>query len=220
MKGKKMPAKPNERQYRTLTATLAPVKRAEGDNEEPKKRFDTDYYVEGYASTFNDPYPIYRDFAGNEYLEVISPDAFGEADMSDVILQYDHEGRVYARTSNNTLLIEPNEHGLFIAADLSSSQSSRDLYEEIAAGLITRMSWAFTVAADEFDHETRTTTITRVKKIFDVSAVSLPADPNTEISVRNLLNGEIEQTRKEFARRRMTHARACAVLAIANAKKG
>ena len=220
MKGKKMPAKPNERQYRTLTATLAPVKRAEGDNEEPKKRFDTDYYVEGYASTFNDPYPIYRDFAGNEYLEVISPDAFGEADMSDVILQYDHEGRVYARTSNNTLLIEPDEHGLFIAADLSSSQSSRDLYEEIAAGLITRMSWAFTVAADEFDHETRTTTITRVKKIFDVSADSLPADPNTEISARNLLNGEIEHTRKEFARRRMTHARACAVLAIANAKKG
>ena len=99
MKGKKMPAKPNERQYRTLTATLAPVKRAEGDNEEPKKRFDTDYYVEGYASTFNDPYPIYRDFAGNEYLEVISPDAFGEADMSDVILQYDHEGRVYAVAS-------------------------------------------------------------------------------------------------------------------------
>ena len=220
MKGKKMPAKPNERQYRTLTATLAPVKRAEGDNEEPRKRFDTDYYVEGYASTFNDPYPIYMDFAGNEYLEVISPDAFAEADMSDVILQYDHEGRVYARTSNNTLLIESDEHGLFIAADLSCSQSSRDLYEEIAAGLITRMSWAFTVAADEFDHETRTTTITRVKKIFDVSAVSLPADPNTEISARNLLNGEIEQTRKELARRRMTHARACAVLAIANAKKG
>lgn len=134
-------------------------------------------------------------------------------------MQYDHEWRVYARTSNGTLLIEPDEHGLFIAADLSRSQASRELYEEIAAGLITRMSWAFTVAADEFDRETRTTTITRVKKVFDVSAVSLPADPNTEISARNLLNGEIKQTRKEFARRRMTHARACAVMAIANARK-
>ena len=184
-----MPSKPNERQYRTLTATLAPLKRADEGGEEPKKRFDSDYYVEGYASTFNDPYPIYCDFAGNEYLEIISPDAFREADMSDVILQYDHEGRVYARTSNGTLLIEPDEHGLF------------------------------TVAADELDRETRTTTITRVKKVFDVSAVSLPADPNTEISARNLLNGEIEQTRKEFARRRMTHARACAVMAIANARK-
>ena len=126
---------------------------------------------------------------------------------------------MYARTSNDTWITEPDEHGLFIAADLSRSQASRDLYEEIAAGLITRMSWAFTVAADEFDRETRTTTITRVKKVFDVSAVSLPADPNTEISARNLLNGEIEQTRKELARRRMARAKARAVMAIANAQR-
>lgn len=213
-----MPAMPNERQYRMLAAALAPVART--DDEGAKRRFDTDYYVEGYASTFNDPYPIYRDCAGNEYFEVISPDAFGDADMSDVIMQYDHEGRVYARNSNGTLVVEPDEHGLFVAADLSRSQAARELYEEISAGLITRMSWAFIVAADEFDRETRTTTITRVKKVFDVSAVSLPADPNTEISARSLLNGEIELTRKELARRRMAHARACAVMAVANAQKG
>ena len=215
-----MPAKPNERQYRALTTTLAPVKRAEGTTEEPKKRFDSDYYVEGYASTFNDPYVLFEDWDGNKYSEVISPDAFRDADMSDVIMQFDHEGRVYARMSNGTLIVEPDEHGLFIAADLSRSQAARDLYEEIDAGLITRMSWAFTVAADEYDRETRTDTITRIKKVFDVSAVSLPADPNTEISARNLLNGEIERTRKEIARRRMAHARACAVMAIANAKRG
>ncbi len=215
-----MPAKPNERQYRALTTALAPVKRAEGTTEDPKKRFDSDYYVEGYASTFNDPYVLFEDWDGNKYSEVISPDAFRDADMSDVIMQFDHEGRVYARMSNGTLIVEPDEHGLFIAADLSRSQAARDLYEEIDAGLITRMSWAFTVAADEYDRETRTDTITRIKKVFDVSAVSLPADPNTEISARNLLNGEIERTRKEIARRRMTHARACAVMAIANAKRG
>lgn len=214
-----MPAKPNERQYRMLNAVLLPVKRDGNEAQEPKKRFNTDYYVEGYASTFDDPYKIYSDFAGNDYFEIISPDAFRDADMSDVIMQYDHAGRVHARTSNETLIVEPNEHGLFIAADLSRSQGARELYEEIDAGLITRMSWAFSVAAEEFDRETRTTTITRVKKVFDVSAVSLPADPNTEISARNLLNGEIEQTRKELVRRRMTHARACAVMAIANAKK-
>lgn len=81
------------------------------------------------------------------------------------------------------------------------------------------MSWAFTVAADEYDRDTRTTTITRVKKVFDVSAVSLPADPNTEISARNMLNGEIEQTRQELQRRRMVRAKARAVMAIANANK-
>lgn len=213
-----MPAKPNERQYRTLSAALAPVKRAEGETN--NRRFDTDYYVEGYASTFNDPYMLFKDFNGNEYWEIISPDAFTDADMSDVIMQYDHKGRVFARMSNETLIVEPDEHGLFIAADLSRSKSARDLYEEIAAGLITCMSWAFTVAADEYDRDTRTTTITRVKKVFDVSAVSLPADPNTEISARNLLNGEIEQTRQELQRRRMARAKARAVMAIANAKKG
>ena len=210
-----MPAKPSERQYRSLAVPLN-VRAADGAT---KKRFDTEYYVEGYASTFNDPYVLFEDFDGTKYIEVISPDAFREADMSDVILQFDHSGRVYARMSNGTLIVEPDEHGLFIAADLSRSQGARDLFEEIKAGLITRMSWAFTGAADEYDRETHTTTITRVKKVFDVSAVSLPADPNTEISARNLLNGAIEQSRKELARRKSALAVARATLAIAKSRK-
>lgn len=210
-----MPAKPSERQYRSLAVPLN-VRAADGAT---KKRFDTEYYVEGYASTFNDPYVLFEDFDGTKYIEVISPDAFREADMSDVILQFDHAGRVYARMSNGTLVVEPDEHGLFIAADLSRSQGARDLFEEIKAGLITRMSWAFTVAADEYDREMHTTTITRVKKVFDVSAVSLPADPNTEISARNLLNGAIEQSRKELARRKSALAVARATLAIAKSRK-
>lgn len=210
-----MPAKPSERQYRSLAVPLN-VRAADGAT---KKRFDTEYYVEGYASTFNDPYVLFEDFDGTKYIEVISPDAFREADMSDVILQFDHTGRVYARMSNGTLIVEPDEHGLFIAADLSRSQGARDLFEEIKAGLITRMSWAFTVTADEYDRETHTTTITRVKKVFDVSAVSIPADPNTEISARNLLNGAIEQSRKELARRKSALAVARATLAIAKSRK-
>lgn len=209
-----MPAKPSERQYRVLSAPLAPLAR-----EGAKKRFDTEFYVEGYASTFNDPYVLFDDWDGNEYREIISPDAFAEADMSDVIMQYDHAGKVLARMSNGTLVVEPDEHGLFVAADLSGSQAARDLYEEIVNGLVTRMSWAFSIAADEYDRETRTTTITRVKKVFDVSAVSLPADPNTEISARNLLNGVIEQSRKELARRRLALARARAAMAIAKSRE-
>ena len=210
-----MPAKPSERQYRSLAVPLN-VRAADVAT---KKRFDTEYYVEGYASTFNDPYVLFEDFDGTKYIEVISPDAFREADMSDVILQFDHAGRVYARMSNGTLIVEPDEHGLFIAADLSRSQGARDLFEEIKAGLITRMSSAFTVAADEYDRETHTTTITRVKKVFDVSAVSLPADPHTEISASNLLNGAIEQSRKELARRKSALAVARATLAIAKSRK-
>lgn len=190
------------------------------DDGKREKRFDTEYYVEGYASTFNDPYVLFEDYDGNEYREIIAPTAFADADMTDVIMQFDHSGKVLARMSNGTLIVEPDEHGLFVAADLSGSQAARDLYEEIINGLITRMSWAFMIAADEYDRETRTTTITRVKKVYDVSAVSLPADPNTEISARNLLDGVIEQSRKEFARRKGALLRAKACLAITNAKKG
>mgnify|MGYP000127401913 FL=1 len=209
-----MPAKPSERQYRILSSPLAPAA-GDGDN----KRLDTEFYVEGYASTFNDPYVLFEDWDGNEYREIISPDAFKDADMSDVIMQYDHEGKVLARMSNGTLIVEPDAHGLFIAADLSGSQAARDLYEEISNGLVTRMSWAFSVGADEYDRDSKTTTITRVKKVYDVSAVSLPADPNTEISARNLLNGVIEQSRKELARRKYALAKARATLAIAESRK-
>ncbi len=207
-----MPAKPNERQYRTLSTPLSA--RSEGE-----KRIDTDYYVEGYASTFNDPYVLF-DIGGTKYREVISPDAFGSADMSDVIMQFDHQGKVLARMSNGSLVVEPDEHGLFVAADLSGSQASRDLYEEIQAGLVTRMSWSFTVTADEYDRETHTTTITKVRKVYDVSAVSLPADPNTEISARKMLDGVIGLSRKELARRiGRTAAMARAAMAIAQTRK-
>lgn len=131
-----MPAKPQERQYRSLLTPLAPV--ASG----VEKRFDSDFYVEGYASTFNDPYLLYT-FDGAEYWEIVDPDAFRDCDMSDVIFQFNHGGRVYARQSNGTLLVEPQLHGLFVAADLGSTSLSRQMFEDIDAGLVTKMSWGF-----------------------------------------------------------------------------
>lgn len=212
-----MPAKPNERQYRQMSVVL----RSLDGSEDREKRIESDYYTEGYASTFNDPYVLWEDsWDGTEYREVISPDAFIDCDMSDIIMQYDHCGKVLARLSNGTLIVEPDEHGLFVAADLSKSVEARNLFEEIDNELITRMSWAFTIGASEYDRDTHTSTITRVKKIYDVSAVSYPADPNTEISARNLLSGVIEKSRGEHARRRNALIRARAAMALANNKKG
>lgn len=191
-----MPAKPHERQYRSLLTPLAPVSTG------AEKRFDSDYYVEGYASTFNDPYMLYE-WGGVEFWEVIDPDAFHDCDMSDVIFQFDHVGRVYARMSNNTLLVEPQLHGLFMAGDLGSTTSSRGMYEDIDAGLITRMSWAFMPNWDEIeevydeDEHKLTSIIHKVERIYDVSAVSLPADPNTEISARSLYDGAIKRIEAE-----------------------
>lgn len=211
-----MPPKPDERQYRIVTAPL----RVRSDAAASDKRIQSDYYVEGYASTFNDPYTLFE-CSGVEYKEIVSPDAFSETDMSDVILQYNHEGKVLARMSNGTLIVEPDEHGLFVAADLSGCQASRELYEEIQSGLVTRMSWGFTISASEYDRDTHTETLTKIKKIYDVSAVSIPADPNTEISARNLLDGEIERARAECARNRNKKAlvTARAKLAVINGRK-
>ena len=121
--------------------------------------------------------------------------------MSDIIMQYDHQGRVLARKSNGSLIVEPNDEGLFVCADLSKSDASRSLFEDIENELVTRMSWAFTVAEDSYDRETRTRTILRVKKVYDVSAVSIPANEDTLISARSYFDGVIEEEQQELLKR-------------------
>lgn len=203
-----MPAKPEQRQYRMMSTPLfVPDSFTSDDGEyKPTNRFNSECYVEGYATTFEDPYTLFEDYDGWKYVEIIDRHALDECDMSDVIFQYDHEGRVYARNTNNTLYLEPNDHGLFIAADLSKTSLARQMHEDIAVGNVTRMSWAFIPSEETYteDRENKvfTTRITRVKKMFDVSAVSMPADPNTEISARHLVNGEIEARRLRESQQR------------------
>lgn len=150
-----------------------------------QKRIDSDYYVEGYATTF-EPYVLFKTDDGKPVYERISPQAFAGANMEDVIFQYDHEGRVFARTSNDTLGLEIDDKGLFIYADLSKTEGSRALFEDIRCGLVTKMSWKFRIApnGDEYDAKTRTFTINKVSDVYDVSAVSIPANNQTSISAR------------------------------------
>lgn len=139
---------------------------------------------------------------GIKVYERIDQNAFNGADMSDVIMQYDHQGRVMARQSNGSLIITPDERGLFMCADLSKTSASRELYEDISQGLVTRMSWAFTVAEEEYNKETRTRVIKRVNKVYDVSAVSIPANDDTLITARSFFNGVIEEEKQEMLERR------------------
>lgn len=187
-----MPFK-KEREYR---AVVLPLRLPEAE-----KRIDSEYYVEGFATTFNKPYLLYE-LDGIKYYEEIDRNALDDADLSDVIMQYDHQGKVLARLSNGTLGLEPTNNGLFIFADLSKSQAAKELYEEIRNGLITKMSWAFTVAEDKYNRETRTRTVTKIKKVYDVSAVSIPANGDTEISARSWLDGVIEAEKREALEQR------------------
>lgn len=117
-------------------------------------------------------------------------------------MQYDHEGKVLARKSNGTLIVEPDDNGLFVCADLGKSQASKEMFEEIESGLVTRMSWAFVVAKESYDRETRTRRILKIKKVYDVSAVSIPANDDTEISARSYFDGVIEMEKQEMLERK------------------
>ena len=195
-----MPVK-TDREYRKIDISQLEL-RKDGEND--------GMIVEGYASTFNQEYELYSG-RGYHVYEAIDKDAFDDADMSDVIMQYDHAGKVLARMRNKTLEVKTDDHGLHVRADLGGTEAGRQLYEEIKGGYIDRMSFGFTVREDqwteEVDHDTGETTehrlITRVKKLYDVSAVSIPANDATEISVRSVADGvidKLEQERLERAR--------------------
>lgn len=168
---------------------------------EQNKRIDSGYYTEGYATTFDTPYILYE-YEGIKVYEIIDRNALAGADLSDVIMQYDHTGKVLARLSNKTLGIEAAEKGLFIFADLSKSAEARNLYEEITNGLITKMSWAFKVAEESYNKDTHTRTILKIKKVYDVSAVSIPTNDGTNISARSFAQRSIAAEQQELLERR------------------
>lgn len=188
-----MPMKPNEREYRDFTLAIVSDEAAE----QGKK------IVRGYASVFNHPYTLYED-RDMVIQEQVSETAFNDADMGDVILQYNHEGRVFARTKNGTLTVTPDKKGLAIQADLGGTTIGEQLYEEIRGGYTTQMSYGYTVNGAEWSKREledgrilELRTITSIDKVYDVSAVSIPANDATSISVRNLSDGVIEEIKAE-----------------------
>lgn len=183
-----MPMKP-DREYRTMP--VLEIRK----NEDPEKE---EYRVEGYASTF-DPYVLFTDEDGTEYSERIDPKAFDDCDMSDVVFLYNHEGQVMARNRTGTLKVSIDDHGLKVEADLSKSARAREMHEEIRNGLVDQMSFAFTVSDESYDKKTRTRTIKKMRKLYDVSAVSIPANPGTDIKARSAdwLDGAIQTERAE-----------------------
>ena len=171
----------------------------ERDEDEDEKEERGLMIVEGYASTFDSPYQLFRS-GGIAVYEKIERSAFDGAKMSDVIFQYDHEGRVLARQSNGTLGVMCDAHGLYMRADLSGTKAGRELYKEIRGGYTTKMSFGFMLEESDFEEVAEEDilgfstgsldrcylhTIRKVSEVFDVSAVSLPANGGTAISARS-----------------------------------
>ena len=169
----------------------------------PRDEGSEEYRVRGTAVVFDTPTVLYE-CDGIEYKEVIDRNAFDECDMSDVIFNYNHGGKVVARLRNKTLTLAITERGLDISADLGGTTAGRELYEEIDGGYVDKMSFSFTVREASYDSVTHTRTITKVKKLYDVSAVDIPAYNDTSISARSFFEEEHskELAALEQARRR------------------
>lgn len=206
-----MPYKPNEREYRAM-----PIMIREAD---PEQGAGTGMRVRGLFTTYEKPYLLYAFQDGSTRVEVweqVSRDAFKEADETDVIMQYNHVGHVYARMSNNTLKLFDEDEGHAMEADLAGTTIGRQLYEEIAGGYTREMSMGFTIDALEKTERWENIdepgekliileTITKIRKLYDVSAVSIPANPGTSIMPLTrsaYLDGVVEQARKEIAAKR------------------
>lgn len=161
--------------------------------------------VEGYATTFDDPYLLFKE-DGYEFWEVVDRNAFDKTDLSDVIMQYDHEGRVIARNTNGTLTLTTDDHGLKVRADLGGTELGAEIWNEVEGRYSTKMSMGFIVRADERiveeNKENGTVKVTRrildISKLFDVSIVSYPANDHTSIATRSYCEGVIAEVREEF----------------------
>ena len=187
-----MPVKVSEREYRDIDLMM-----------ECRAMEDGQEVVEGYATTW-DEYLLWDDGEYRMY-ERFDPHAYDECDMSDVILQLNHEGRVYARGGNKTLTVGPDAKGLHTLAYLGGTEAGRQLKEEVKGGYLTKMSQGFRVAEQRREVVENTAEnridihrlITKVAKLYDVSIVSLPANEATSISARSVCEGVIAEVKQE-----------------------
>ncbi len=178
------------RMYRTFTNLQVRQEQIQDESGEQKQEM----IVEGQAVTFEKETVLFK-CGDTEYKEVINRNAFNEADMTDVIFNYNHGGKVVARTRNKTLELYIDANGLNIRARLDGTEEGRKLYEEIKGGYIDRMSFSFDIEEESYNQEEHLWRVLKISKLYDVSAVDFPAYDTTSISARSsrLAVAECEQ---------------------------
>ena len=185
-----------EMQFRDFRLTKIETR----SNEEEKQEL----VLEGIACTFDQETVLCK---GKYYecREKIASGAFDNCDMTDVIFNFNHCGRVYARTRNKSLELSVKEDGLHMKAILMPEDNGHaELYRDIQSGLIDKMSFAFHVKESSFEYIERVNeptieirTVTEIDKLYDVSAVDIPAYDTTSISARGAFDAEREKREAE-----------------------
>lgn len=148
--------------------------------------------IEGYAAVFNQETDL------GWCKEVIDQKAFEECDMKDCCLNYNHgQSKAIARTRNGSLELIVDSVGLKMRAKLIDTTEGVDIYKSVKAGLLDKMSFAFTVREEQWDYETDTRRIMNIDKLFDVSIVDIPAYEGTSVFARNKEQYEKEKEQYE-----------------------
>ena len=171
----------NKKEIRLANITDFSIEQREAENE-------SKLIIEGYAAVYGSETFIGWDDWG--FYETIEAGAFEGADLRDVPLKYNHYDSVpiLARTRNKSLVLTPDEKGLFVHAELLDTTDGKDMYKRIKAGLIDKMSFAFTVQDEEITDADKAKPRRKIKKfdrIFDVSVVDTPAYDDTSIYARS-----------------------------------
>lgn len=164
--------------------------------------------VEGYAVVFESTTDL------GWCKEVIDRNAFSNCNMQDCVLKYNHNDNclILARTRNNSLQLVVDDKGLKIRAELIDTQNNKDIYKMIQAGLLDKMSFAFTTSKEEWNYESDTRRILEIDRLFDVSVVDVPAYEGTSVFARS--KEEYEEEKRKYEKLKLEKKKALALLSL------
>lgn len=168
----------NNKETRTVTFDRLEVRK--NDDGEPTT-------IHGHAAVFNRDSEVLG-FGGFEFVERIEPGAFKRAleESQDVVALFNHDSnRVLGRTPD-TLRMEEDKTGLAVEIDLPDTPTAREVATLIERRDIRGMSFAFRARKEEWEDVEDGPDIRTIKDadLFDVSAVTRPAYPDTKVAVR------------------------------------
>ena len=151
----------------------------------------TEMILEGYALTFNSETLIGSEDYG--YIETIDSASLNETDMRKVPMKYNHNNGylAIASTKNGSLKLSVDTVGLRFEARLINTQANRDVHLMVKEGLLSECSFAFITETKggsewDWDAEPPRRTIKKIKRLYDVALVDIPAYDNTSVSARSL----------------------------------
>lgn len=147
-----------------------------------------DDYIDGYAAVFNQPTIIW------DFEEIIAPGAFKRAlqENQDVRTLFNHDPNFpLARTKNGSLILREDATGLWTESRVSKNPMADSVVDHIRTGLVSGMSFAFTVRKNEWifqepgSDQMDKRIITEVGVLYDVGPVTYPAYEQTSAKIRS-----------------------------------